>query len=114
MLFCFVSMDFDVRLFPDAEMLKYIPQHLVRGDFTDDGAEVVEGLAEVLGKEVGSLAGRQGILDLTKGLGGLHQCLAVAKIGHYGLIRTQSSGLLRVGKQFSQLIKAESSFGGNI
>ena len=95
-------------------MRKNISQHLVRGDFTDDGAEVVEGLAEVLGKEVGSLAGRQGILDLTKGLGGFHQGLVVAKIGYDGLVRIQSSSLLRVGKQFSQIIKAESSLGGNI
>mgnify|MGYP006928585667 CR=1 FL=1 len=44
------------RSLADAEMLKYIPQHLIRGDFADDGAEVVEGLAEVLGEEVRSLA----------------------------------------------------------
>ena len=95
-------------------MREYIPKHLVRGDFTNDSAEVMEGLAEVFGKEVGSLAGRQGILDLTKGLGGIHQGLVVTEIGHDGLVRIQSSGLLRVGKQFSQLIKAESSLGGNI
>ena len=44
-------------LFPDAKMLENIPQHLVRGDFAEDGAEVVEGLAEVFGEEVGGLGG---------------------------------------------------------
>ena len=45
------------RSLPDAEMRKNIPKHLVRSDLTNDGAEVMEGLAEVFGEEVGSLAG---------------------------------------------------------
>ena len=53
--------------FSDAKMLENIPQHLVRGDFAEDGAEVVEGLAEVFGEEVGSLAGGEGTFDVFEG-----------------------------------------------
>ena len=64
-------------LFPDAKMLENIPQHLVRGDFAEDGAEVVEGLAEVFGEEVGSLAGGEGTFDVFEGFGRFHQGLVV-------------------------------------
>lgn len=42
---------------PDAEPLKDIPKDFVGGDFAEDGGEVVEGLAEVFGEEVGGLGG---------------------------------------------------------
>lgn len=64
-------------LFPHAKMLENIPQHLVRGDFAEDGAEVVEGLAEVFGEEVGSLAGGEGTFDVFEGFGRFHQGLVV-------------------------------------
>ena len=44
-------------LFSDAEISKNIPQDFVGGDFADDGAEVVDGFADVLGGEVGGEAG---------------------------------------------------------
>ena len=47
----------DIGLFPDAEPLKDIPKDFVGGDFAEDGGEVVEGLAEVFGEEVGGLGG---------------------------------------------------------
>ncbi len=47
-------------------MLENIPQHLVRGDFAEDGAEVVEGLAGVFGEEVGSLAGGEERLTFSR------------------------------------------------
>lgn len=65
------------RSLADAKMLENIPQHLVRGDFTKDGAEVVEGLAEVFGEEVGSLAGGEGTFDVFEGFGRFHQGLVV-------------------------------------
>ena len=65
------------RSLPDTKMLENIPQHLVRGDFAEDGAEVVEGLAEVFGEEVGSLAGGEGTFDVFEGFGRFHQGLVV-------------------------------------
>ena len=67
----------DMHLFPDTKMLENIPQHLVRGDFAEDGAEVVEGLAEFFGEEVGSLAGGEGTFDVFEGFGRFHQGLVV-------------------------------------
>ena len=41
----------------DAKIPENVPQNFVGGDFADDGAEGVEGLADVLGGEVGRDAG---------------------------------------------------------
>ena len=57
MVLCYISMFVDIGLFPNAEPLKDIPEDFVGGDFAEDGAEVVEGLAEVFGEEVGGLGG---------------------------------------------------------
>lgn len=65
-IFSFYAFLFFVSL-ADAKMLENIPQHLVRGDLAEDGAEVVEGLAEVFGEEVGSLAGGEGTFDVFEG-----------------------------------------------
>lgn len=75
-IFSFYAFLFFVSL-SDAKMLENIPQHLVRGDFAEDGAEVVEGLAEVFGEEVGSLAGGEGTFDVFEGFGRFHQGLVV-------------------------------------
>ncbi len=45
------------RSLTDAKPLKDIPEDLVGGDFAEDGGEVVKGLAEVFGEEVGGLGG---------------------------------------------------------
>ena len=68
-------------------MRKNVTQDLVGGDFADDGAEVVEGLAEVFGEEVWSLGGEEGGLDGLEGFGGAHQGLVVAEIGDDCLVR---------------------------
>ena len=75
-IFSFYAFLFFVSL-AYAKMLENIPQHLVRGDFAEDGAEVVEGLAEVFGEEVGSLAGGEGTFDVFEGFGRFHQGLVV-------------------------------------
>lgn len=55
------------HLLSDAKMRENVTQDLVGGDFADDGAEVVEGLAEVFREEVGGLAGEEGSLDVLEG-----------------------------------------------
>ena len=42
-------------LFSDAKVLENVVEDFVGGDFADDGAEAVEGVADVLGHEVGGL-----------------------------------------------------------
>jgi hypothetical protein len=39
-------------LFSNTKLRKYIPQQILRGDYTSDFSEVVEGFADVDGKEV--------------------------------------------------------------
>ena len=75
-IFSFYAFLFFVSL-SDAKMLENIPQNLVRCDFAEDGAEVVEGLAEVFGEEVGSLTGGEGTFDVFEGFGRFHQGLVV-------------------------------------
>ena len=41
------------HLLSDAKVRKDVPEDFVGGDFTNDGAEVVDGFADVLGGEVG-------------------------------------------------------------
>lgn len=101
-------------LFTNTKVCENIPKNLVGGDFADDGAEVVEGLAEVFGEEVGGLAGEEGSLDVLEGFGGAHQGLVVAEIGDDCLVRIQSCGFLGVGKNPLQVIEAEAGFCGNI
>ena len=101
-------------LLSDAKVCENVPKDFVGGDFADDGAEVVEGLAEVFGEEVRGLGGEEGRLDALEGFGGAHQGLVVAEIGDDCLVRIQSGGLLGVGKDSLQFIKAETCFGGDV
>ena len=50
-------------LFSDTEPRENIPEDFVGGDFSEDGGEVVEGLAKVFGDEVGGEAGEEGSAD---------------------------------------------------
>lgn len=52
------SIDGENWLFPDAKPAENRAEDFVGGDFADDGAEVVEGFADVLRDEIGRQAGR--------------------------------------------------------
>ena len=73
-------------LFSDAEIPKDIPQHLVCGDFADDGAEVVDGFADVLGGEVGREAGGEAFADAEEGSAGVGEGLDVALVSDEGSV----------------------------
>ena len=70
--------------FSDAEIPKYIPQNLIRGNLSDDGAEVVDGFADVLGGEVGREAGGEAFSDAEEGSAGVGEGLDVAQVGDEG------------------------------
>ena len=59
------------QLLADAEIPKDIPQNFVGRDFADDGAEVVDGFADVLGGEVGWEAEGEAFLDAEEGSAGV-------------------------------------------
>ena len=58
------------RLLADAKPPKYIPQYFIRGDFAGDGADVVEGLADVLGDEFGGEGGCDSFFYSLEGFAG--------------------------------------------
>ena len=58
-------------LFPDAEIPENVTQNFVGGDFTNDGSEVVDGFADVLGGEVGWEAEGVAFLDGEEGSAGV-------------------------------------------
>ena len=70
----------DYQLFTDAEIPKDIAQDFVGGDFADDGAEVVDGFADVLGGEVGREAGGEAFADAEEGSAGVGESLDVALV----------------------------------
>ena len=51
------------RSLADTEPRENISEDFVGGNFSEDGGEVVEGLAKVLGDEVGGEAGEEGSAD---------------------------------------------------
>ena len=67
-------------LLSDAEIPEDIPKDFVGGDFADDGAEVVDGFADVLGSEVGREAGGESVADAEEGGAGVGQGLNVALV----------------------------------
>ena len=72
-LFCTV-------LFPDAEVSEDFAEDFVCGDFTNDGAEVVDGFADVLGDEVGRDGEGEAFLGAEEGGAGVGEGLSMALI----------------------------------
>ena len=58
-------------LLPDAEILEDVPEDFVGGNFSDDGAEVVDGFADVLRGEVGREAGGESFAYTEEGSAGV-------------------------------------------
>ena len=67
-------------LFTDAEIFKDIPQYLIRRDFADDGADMIDGFADVLGGEVGREGGGEAFADAEEGSAGVGEGLDVALV----------------------------------
>ena len=58
-------------LFSDAETPKNIPKYLICGNLSDDGTEVVDGFADVLGGKVCWDAGGESFADAEQGSAGV-------------------------------------------
>ena len=87
MLFgCYLKRTDFYALLSDAKILENISEDFVGGDFADDGAEVVEGFADVLGDEVGRKAGAEAILNTGQGRKSVLQGIDMAGIGDYDII----------------------------
>ena len=71
-------------LLSDAKIPENIPQNLVGRNLSDDGAEVVDCFADVLGGEVGREAGGEAGTDAEERGAGVGEGLDVALVGDEG------------------------------
>ena len=85
-------------LFADAKPLKNPAQNFIGGDFADDGAEVIEGFADILADEVGGDFGGKALADAGQGFGSVFQSLDVAQVGDDCGIGTDGVFTAKVGK----------------
>ena len=67
-------------LLTDAEIPEDVGEDFVGGDFSDDGAKVVDGFADVLCGEVGREAEGKAFLDAEEGSAGVGEGLDVALV----------------------------------
>ena len=73
-------------LFSDAEIPEDIPKDFVGGDFADDGADVVDALADVLGDEFGRDVEGETFAGAEEGSAGVGEGLDVALICDKGCV----------------------------
>ena len=73
-------------LLADAEIPKDVPQYLVCGDLADDGAEVVDGFADVLGGKVGRDAEGEAFPGAEEGSAGVGEGLYVTLVCDEGSV----------------------------
>ena len=85
-------------LLADAKIPEDVPEDFVGGDFADDGADVVEGFADVLGQKVGGEGIIQSFADADEGIAGVGECLVVAGIGDEGGVGVGEKVAAGVGK----------------
>lgn len=74
----------DYQLLPDAKIRKNIPQHLIGRNLSDDGADVVDRFADVLGGEVCRKGGGEAFADAKQGSASVGEGLDVALVGDEG------------------------------
>ena len=98
-------------LFPDAKIPENIPQHLVCRDLSDDGAEVVDGFADVLGGEVGREAGGEAFADAEEGGAGVGEGLDVALVGDECGVAVGEEIALRSGKMGAEFVDSGAGLG---
>ena len=77
---------FSSQLFTDAKIRKNIPQDFVRRDLSDDGADVVDCFADVLGGEVCREGGGEAFADAEEGGAGVGEGLDVALVSDQGSV----------------------------
>ena len=85
-LFSETNSDVSVFLLPDAKIPKNISEDFVGGDFADDGAEGVDGFADVLSGEVGRETGGEAFADAEEGSAGIGESLNVALVCDQGCV----------------------------
>lgn len=98
-------------LFSDAEIPEDIAEDFVGGDFTDDGAEVVDGFSDVLGDEVGRDGEGETFLSTEEGGAGIGECLDVTLVCDKGCVTVCEEVSLRGCKDAAQVWDSGTGFG---
>ena len=84
-------------LFSDAEIPKDVAQDFVGGDFSDDGAKVVDGFADVVRGEVGWETEGEAFLDAEEGSACVREGLDVTLVCDQGCVAVSEEIALRCG-----------------
>ena len=92
-----------MQLFPDAKLPEDVAKDFVGGDLAGDGAEVVEGFAEILGDQVGRGAGEDAGAGEGEGAGGCGKGVEMPGVGDQsGGSGVGNSRLLALGQALFQ------------
>ena len=98
-------------LFSDTKIRKNIPQDFVRRDFSDDGADVVDCFADVLGGEVGREGGGEAFADAEQGSASVGESLDVALVCDEGGVAVTEEIALRSGKVGAEFVDSGAGLG---
>ena len=98
----FVQGSSDASLLSDAEVSEDVAEDFVCGDFADDGAEVVDGFADVLGDEVGRDGEGEAFLGAEEGGACVGECLDVTLVCDKGCVAVGEEVTLRGGEDFAK------------
>ena len=101
-----------LKLFPDAEVGEDVAEDFIGADFAGDGAEVIEGLAEVLGNQIGRDAVLKAVLDSGEGFGGGKQGGVVTRVGDEDGIGIDRSVLLGLYEEGLEGVQSGAGLGG--
>ena len=98
-------------LLANTKIRKDIPQHLIRRDFSDDGADVVDRFADVLGGEVGREAGGEAFTDAEEGSAGVGEGLDVTLVCDQGGVTVGEDVALGGGEVCAEVGDSGAGFG---
>lgn len=101
----------DYQLLTDAKIPENIPQNLIRRDFSDDGADVVDGFADVLGGEVCREGGGEAFTDTEEGGAGVGEGLDVALVCDECGVAVTEEIALRSGKVGAEFVDSGAGLG---
>ena len=101
----------DCQLLPDAKIRKYIPQNLVRRDLSDDGADVVDCFADVLGGEVCREGGGEAFADAEQGSASVGEGLDMALVCDECGVAVGEEIALRSGKMGAEFVDSGAGLG---
>ncbi len=84
-----LSLVLDLSLLSNTETPKDLSQDVIRGDLTGYAADMVQGLAQVRGEQIGAQPGIQAFANALQGFSGSTKFLVMAQVGQYDGVPVQ-------------------------